>query len=171
MKQSIILILILISFNCKTVEKVSEKNAKEYYKTGELKATGLIEEDFSKYSNYRKGLWKEFYKSGKQKESGNYKLDTYTNCCTGGICETYYSYKYGEWLYYHENGKLKAKGIYKIIKKHKKTSCEGGNKINYGVIDNSWKFFDLKGNKIEPTEKNISEIQKRSVLDSWDMTN
>lgn len=174
MKKSIVLLIILSLINCKTVQKIPEKKVnekvvREYYKTGELKATGPIEEEYNKYSNYRNGFWKEFYKSGALKEEGNFKLDTYTNCCTGGLCEIYYSYKFGEWSYFYENGKLKAKGIYKIERKHKETSCEGGTEIEYGNLDNSWKFFDEKGNEIKPTENIILEIKKRSVLDSWDM--
>ena len=169
MKKTILFLIILISFNCRSFQKVSEKksvenvvsekNVKEYYKTGELKATGPVEEELNEYNNFRKGFWKEFYKNGKMKEAGNFKLETYTNCCTSGLCEIHYSYKYGEWSYFYENGKLKAKGVYRLEKKHKKTSCEGGTEINYGNIDNSWEFFDKEGNKIKPTEKIILEIK------------
>ncbi len=97
-------------------------------------------------------------------------MDTYTQCCTGGICDGFYSYKYGEWNYYHDNGKLKAKGKYRIGKKYKETSCEGGDKINFGFVTDSWNFYDNNGKEIEPTEKDIAEIEKSSFIDEWDRT-
>ena len=101
---------------------------------------------------------------------GNYKLDTYKQCCVSGFCDGYYSYKYGEWKYYHENGKLKAKGTYRIGKKHKKTSCEGGDEINFGYVTNNWKFYDVDGNEIKPSEKDILEIENSSYLDEFEMS-
>ena len=173
MKITIYILTFLLFVSCKTVQIEPElpktNTITEYYKSGQIKSVGNIDEFHKKYSNYRIGFWNEFYENEKLKASGNYKLDTYTQCCTGGICDGFYSYKYGEWIYYHNNGQLKAKGIYRIGKKHKKTSCEGGDEINFGFVTDSWKFYDYNGKEIKPTQKDIHEIEKNSILDQWDM--
>jgi len=134
------LIYILIAFmflGCKTKKYVSDETLDKYvkeldelhseyvknsfqikfYGNGFTKSIGKINPDF--FSNAaRIGLWSEFYENGRLKESGEYKTDSYVNCCIAGPCDIIYSYKIGEWNYYHENGQLRAKGIYKIDKKH-----------------------------------------------------
>jgi len=173
MRITIYILIFLLFVSCKTTQTKTELPIKntitEYYKSGEIKSVGTIDDFHKEFNNYRIGFWKEFYRNGNLKASGNYKLDTYTQCCTGGICDGFYSYKYGEWNYYYDNGKLKAKGQYRIGKKHKETSCEGGDEINFGFVTNSWNFYDNKGKKSEPTEKDIAEIEKSSFIDEWDM--
>ena len=174
MRIIIYILTFLLFVSCKTTQtklELLEKNiATEYYDSGEIKSVGTIEDFHKEYNNYRIGFWREFYRDGMLKESGNYKLDTYTQCCTGGICDGFYSYKFGEWSYYHQNGKLKAKGKYRIGKKYIKTSCEGGDEINFGFVSDNWKFYDENGNEITPTKNDIAEIEKTSILDEWNMT-
>ena len=173
MKITIYILIFLVLGSCKAVQIEADSPKTnpvvDYYKTGQIKSIGNIDDFFKEYYNYRIGFWNEFYENGKLKSSGNYNLDTYTQCCTGGICSGFYSYKYGEWNYYYDNGNLKAKGKYRIGKKHKETSCEGGDEINFGFVTDSWIFYDKDGNKIIPTEKDISEIEKSSFIDEWDM--
>ena len=173
MRITIYILSFLLFVSCKTAQIKSElpsKNAiTEYYESGEIKSVGAIDEFHKEFNNYRIEFWKEFNRNRNLKASGNYKLDTYTQCCTGGICDGFYSYKYGEWKYYYDNGKLKAKGTYRIGKKHKETSCEGGDEINFGFVTDSWIFYDNNGKEIEPTEKEIAEIENSSILDEWDM--
>lgn len=163
----------LLFINCKTTQPKSEFVGKsivnEYYSTGEIKSTGTIEDLHKEYFNFKIGFWREFYKNGKLKASGNYQLDTYKQCCTGGVCDGYYSYKFGEWNYYHENGTLKSTGKYRIGKKHINTSCKDGDEINFGYVNDNWKFYDSNGNEIEPSKSDIAEIEETSFLDQWDM--
>ena len=56
-----------------------------------------------------------------------------------------------------------------MVKKNNKTSCEGGDEINFGYITDTWIFYDVNSNKIKPSEKDILEIQNSSFLDEWDM--
>jgi antitoxin component YwqK of YwqJK toxin-antitoxin module len=173
MRNTIYILTLILFVSCKTVQNKSELPTKstitEYYESGEIKSVGAVDEFHREFNNYRVGPWKEFYENGNLKAYGNYKLDTYTQCCTGGVCDGFYSFKYGEWNYYYDNGKLKAKGTYRIGKKHKETSCEGGDEIKFGFVTDSWKFYDTNGKEIKPTEKNIAEIEKSSFLDEWDM--
>ena len=173
MRITIYILIFPFFLSCKTTQTKSETPIKntitEYYESGEIKSFGTIDSFHKEYNNYRIGLWKEFYRNGNLKSVGNYKLDTYTQCCTSGICDGFYSYKYGEWTYYYDNGKLKAKGKYRIGKKHKKTSCKGGDEINFGFVTDSWSFYNNSGKEINPTQKDIAEIEKTSILDEWDM--
>lgn len=167
-------IISICFFSCKSTEiqyDLYKTNTKvEYYDNGKVRSVGNIEDFFAKDYAFRIGLWSEFYRNGSLKESGHYKFDTYIQCCTSGICDGYYSYKIGEWIYYHENGNVKAKGIYRIGKKHKNTSCESGDKINFGYITEDWKFYNVMGKEIKPTRNDIAEIEKSSVLDELDMS-
>jgi len=166
-------IILVLIFGCKSAKVESDlpkTNTKvKYHDNGVVKSIGNVEDFFAEHYSYRIGLWSEFYKNGKLKESGNYKLDTYIQCCSSGLCDGYYSYKIGEWVYYHENGNLKAKGVYRIGKKHKETNCEDGDKIYFGYVTDEWKFYDKNGTEIKPTKNDIAEIEKSSFLDEWDM--
>ncbi|MFC6096448.1 hypothetical protein ACFPVY_07290 [Flavobacterium qiangtangense] len=173
MKTTLILFIIpflfLVGCKTKSIEINKTNTVVEYYKNGNIKSVGNVY-DFPKENyDFRTGLWSTFYENGKLKESGNYKLATYVECSVGGHVNGYYSYKFGEWIYFHENGNLKAKGIYKIGTKNIKTSCEGGDNINYGLVDNSWEFYDSNGNKINPTQSDIDKIQESSYISEWDM--
>ena len=173
MKIGYYILISVLFFSCKSAKVESElaqTNIKvQYYENGFVKSVGNVEAFFAEHYSYRIGLWSEFHENGKLKASGNYKLDTYVQCCTAGLCDGYYSYKIGEWVYYHNNGNLKAKGIYRIGEKHKETSCEGGDKIKFGFVTDQWKFYDENGAEIKPTKNDIAEIEKSSFLDEWDM--
>ncbi|GGD27590.1 toxin-antitoxin system YwqK family antitoxin [Flavobacterium orientale] len=173
MKVRYYFLFLFLIFSCKSARVASDlpqTNIKvTYYNNGFVKNVGNVEAFFAEHNSYRIGLWSEFYENGKLKSSGNYKLGTYIQCCTGGLCDEYYSYKIGEWVYYHDNGTLKAKGTYQIGEKHKKTSCEGGAKIKFGFVTDQWKFYDKDGSEIKPSSNDIAEIEKSSFIDEWDM--
>ncbi|WP_291139191.1 toxin-antitoxin system YwqK family antitoxin [Flavobacterium sp. UBA7663] len=174
MRLPLYMLTFLFFVSCRTsrteVEYLNKTEISEYYDNGEIKSIGAIDYFHKEFNNFRVGFWREFYKNGNLKSEGNYKLDTYKQCCTGGICNGYYSYKYGEWKYYHENGNLKTKGTYRMGKKHKKTSCEGGDEINFGYITNSWIFYDINENEIKPSQEDILEIENSSYLDEFQMS-
>jgi len=175
MKIKYFIIISLFILSCKSVNvktDLPKTNTKvNYYENGIIKSVGNIDDFFLKDYSFRIGLWTEFYENGVIKESGNYKLGTYIQCCTSGLCDGYYSYKIGEWFYNYKNGKLKAKGSYRIGEKNIKTSCEGGDEINFGFVTDDWEFYDIDGNKIEPTKNDIIEIEKSSYLNEWNMRN
>jgi antitoxin component YwqK of YwqJK toxin-antitoxin module len=167
----LIILAAFILFGCKSTKIASEPNSRktemEFYKNGLLKNIGQIDSNYLSKAA-RIGSWSAFYENGKLKETGEYKTDTYVNCCIAGPCDIIYSYKFGEWNYYHENGQLRAKGIYKIDKKHIETTCEGGDEINSGFLNENWKFYDKKGIEIKLTEKEIKEIEKNGIVDEFD---
>ena len=140
----------------------------EFYENGFLKSIGQIDSDYLSKAA-RIGLWSEFYENGKLKETGEYVADTYTNCCIAGPCDMVYSYKVGEWSYFYENGQLKALGVYRIDKKHIDTSCEGGDEINFGFFNDSWKFYNKNGIEIKPTEKELKEMEENGIIDEFDV--
>lgn len=170
MRTTIHLLIIFCLLSCSSSKKNSELaeiNTKViYYSNGKIKSVGNTD-DFTKES--RIGYWNEFYENGQLKESGNYNLDTYKDCCTGGICDVYYSYKIGEWIYYHENGKLKAKGTYRIGKNIKKTNCGNSAEINLGQVTESWIFYDGNGTQFNPSSDDKTEIEKSSFIDQFNM--
>ena len=174
MKVEYLIFFIFIFFSCKISTSISElpsTNTKvEYFGNGYVKSIGNVEDFFLKENSFRIGFWSEFYENGKLKESGNYKLDTYVECCTNGYCPGFYSYKVGDWVYYHDNGELKARGVYRIGKISKETNC-GSDEINFGFVTPKWKFFNKDGDEIIPTEFDILEIEKTSYLDQWSMLN
>jgi len=170
MKIPICLLIIFSLLSCNSLKMNSDLvkiNTKViYYPSGKIKSVGNTD-DITK--EFRIGYWNEFYENGQLKESGNYNLETYEECCTGGICDAYYSYKIGEWIYYHENGKLKAKGTYKIGKKVKNTNCGNNVEINFSYVTETWLFFDNNGNEIKPNADDINEIEKSSYINQFDM--
>ena len=123
--------------------------------TEDISNQGLLVEDLQKdleevseeirEAKEKERMWMDYYESGSMKSIGKYELDTYTNCCFAGPCEQPYSYKVGLWIYYHENGKVAAEGRYEVREKHIPTSCQGGDEINYGYTNDTWKFFDENG--------------------------
>lgn len=169
MKSTLYLFIIFILFSCKS-SKVNLESTKintnvEHYQNGKVK--NIVNND--SLTGMRIGFYNEFYENGQLKESGNYKLDSYKQCCVAGLCDEYYSYKFGEWVYYNQNGKIRAKGIYKIGKKNRTTSCEGGAEINFGFVSENWKFYNENGNEIKPNFNDVAEIEKSSYITEWDL--
>lgn len=101
----------------------------------------------------------EYFRNGEKKYEGSYNIGSFVNCCFAGYCMMFYPYKTGHWEYYYENGQLKATGNYVNPLEHMDTSCEGGDDYFANRISIDWKFYDLYGNTIEPSEKLIEELE------------
>lgn len=106
-------------------------------------------------SQYKIGLWKEYYENGQIKEEGKYLIGRYVQCCFSGHCLRYYNYKVGKWKYYYQNGTLELDGDYSIKKLWIDTNC-GGDYIKYGILDSETKFYDQSGKRIK---KNIESLK------------
>jgi antitoxin component YwqK of YwqJK toxin-antitoxin module len=121
-----------------------------YYKDKKIKAIGKVAVmDDSINSEFKIGLWTEYYQNGQIKSQGSFQIGAYTNCCSNGWCESYINYEVGQWKYYYDNGQLKASGIYKVKKEHINTSCEGGAQIYKSHISKSWRFYRQDGVEIK----------------------
>ena len=169
MKTTLYISILILLFSCKSSKvnlELTKLNPKvEYYQNGNIK--NIVNSD--SLTGLRIGFWNEFYENGQLKESGNYKMDSYKQCCVAGLCDEFYSYKFGEWIYYYRNGKIKAKGIYKIGKKNRDTSCENGAEINFGFVTEKWKFYDEENIERQPNDIDIVEMEKSSYVTEWDL--
>ena len=106
-------------------------------------------------SQYKIGLWKEYYENGQIREEGKYLIGRYVQCCFSGTCLRYYNYKVGKWKYYYENGTLELEGNYLIRKLWIDTNC-GGDYIKYGVLDSDTELYDQSGDQIK---KNLDSLK------------
>lgn len=106
------------------------------------------------------GDFKTYNEKGKPLEKGKYGIGRYIDCCGGGLCGQFYNFKHGEWEYYYPNGNKKALVNYQVKKFHIRTSCEGGDSLNFGQIDlaNS-NFWDINEKPIEPPKAMIKELE------------
>jgi antitoxin component YwqK of YwqJK toxin-antitoxin module len=131
-----------------------------YYVDKKIQAIGQValEKDLKK-SDYKVGLWIEFYPNGKVKSQGNYQIDSYIQCCYAGYCRQFINYKTGKWTYYYDNGQIKATGSYTVKKEKIKTSCKGGDKVMTSRIDNFWTFYNETGDKVNLTDDLKKEFE------------
>ncbi len=110
----------------------------------------------------------EYYPNGKLKSRGNYQIGSYTQCCSSGPCKQFYNYKIGDWNYYYPNEQLRANCTYQTDIFHIGTSCEGGDSLIFSLA-RSVEAFDELGNKIEPTQELLNELN--SVSNDYVMFN
>ncbi|MBF9254848.1 hypothetical protein I2I11_16215 [Pontibacter sp. 172403-2] len=104
------------------------------YESRKVKAIGnyaLADDNTS--SNLKAGYWKEYHENGNLKSEGNYKLGSFLQCCTGGLCSDYYMYRDGKWKYYNEKGELEYEVEFIPSRLHVKTSC-GSDSLTFGLI-------------------------------------
>jgi hypothetical protein len=173
MKNSLYSLCFLCILSCKSTiigyDSLKESPFRELFNNGNVKRVGTIyiPNEYYKQTELRTGNWKEYFENGQLKESGKYALSTYTTCCTGGTCPVYYSYKLGDWIYFHDNGQLRAKGKYRIREKQIDTTCDGGDKIHFGYVTDTWNFFDRDGKEITPSGELIKEIEASSYIDEY----
>ncbi|MDF9799241.1 hypothetical protein OKW21_004504 [Catalinimonas alkaloidigena] len=107
-----------------------------FYSDGSIKGIGQFAIDSQgQISNYKTGTWTEYNSNGSLKGIGGYKMGEYVNCCMGGPCTQFYHYKIGEWQYFDEHGKLSYEVKYEPKSLHIDTSCEGGDNLTYGLIE------------------------------------
>lgn len=109
-------------------------------------------------SRLKTGLHKTNYSTGKIKSEGEYRIGSYLNCCAGGPCQQYYNYKVGNWKYYHESSKIKAIVKYSVKRFGIDTSCEKGDTIKFGAIENI-QLFDEDGTAQKVTETDLNEFE------------
>lgn len=126
---------------------------------------GLIINDTATWvNNFKVGNWKEYYPNGQIKSIGSYSIGSYINCGFLGPFRSFYSFKNDLWAYWYENGEKMAEGYYKPKLKHIKTNCKGGDKIYEPTIDQTWQFWDEKGNKIKKDKEIIKNIIQNKNL-------
>ena len=116
-----------------------------FYSDKSIKSIGFRPVDKSGFkTNYKVGLWTEFYKNGCVKSVGQYALQSVYGCCSGNACVQYYFYKTGEWSYYYSDKTLLAHGLYKLELKEINTGIAG----QYGyfsVVTDNWALNESDG--------------------------
>jgi len=135
-----------------------------YYKTGEIKEIGKLDEPYGlDKTPEKRGPWKEYYRNGILRGEGGYngiKLDIWKYYYDTGELQAVGNYesgrKVGPWEYYYKSGVVKEKGIYIYIysdslKPEKKR----------GV----WKYYNNKGKHIKTetfksVEKSLDSIYR-----------
>lgn len=150
----IIIYLLLLLFQCQIASGQEDAiHISDNTLYGELKE-GLPEQDtivelkqngillgkgavaVSKYgvSNLKVGYWKEHYENGNLKMEGAYRLGSYISCCTGGACRSFHYYRTGLWKFYTDKGELKYELTFEPTELHIDTTCQGGDKVLFGII-------------------------------------
>lgn len=94
------------------------------------------------------GYWKHFDLPVRPTSEGEYKVDSFVDCCFSGPCKAYYSYKSGYWIYRYKDGGIAAEGDYLNMKYHIDTNCEGGDSTIVAIVTEDWTFFDEEGHEI-----------------------
>src|SRR5690606_16386385 len=127
----------------------------------ELKKDGIISGKgalaVSKYgvSDLKIGYWKEYSENGTLKMEGNYKLGSYIGCGAGGAFRALHCYRSGIWKIYDDEGKLKYELNFEPTELHIDTTCEGGDKLLFGIIKEiPLKYWgDLTSDKVYELQK------------------
>jgi hypothetical protein len=115
------------------------------YNDTAIKAIGYFAADKeNKKSEYKIGLWKEFYENGTVKSVGNYGMQYLLVSYSSAQAIIYNQYKTGDWIYYYDNARVKAKGRYKIIKTPVSTGVDN-QFTKTTVTTETWLFFDREG--------------------------
>lgn len=123
------------------------------YHDGKIIAIGpvALEKD-GRLSEMKAGEWTEFYPNGQVRSKGAYEMDSYLECCYIGPCRQYVNYKKGSWTYYYDNGQVKASGRYQVGSKRPYTNCGTGPNVKTSHTDESWMYYNEKGDRIEPID-------------------
>jgi hypothetical protein len=122
---------------------------------GQITAQGEIAVYNGKDTHIKVGPWKEFYENGNVKTEGYYKIGSYIDCCTAGVCRQFYFYRTGQWRYFDSAGQLKYELEFTPETLKVDTNCEGGDKLIFGLV----KSIPLKyRNRV--TADDIYELQK-----------
>ena len=133
------------------------------YKDADYSIGRLAIKKDSTISSLKTNKWIKYYRNGTKKEEGEYKINSFLQCCFIGPCQVFYNFKIGFWTYYHKNGKIAAKGKHQIKKYFLDTSCRSGDSIYFGTITDDWKFFSRNGDELIPSD---SLIQKYEQVES-----
>lgn len=134
-----------------------------YYPDKKIKAIGnvALEKDSSK-SDFKVGLWTEYFSNGQVKSKGLYQIDSYIQCCAASHCRQYLNYKLGLWEYYYETGQIKASGTYNVKTERIHTSCKGGAKVLTSHVDSSWTFWNDMGIEVKLSDELRTELENAS---------
>ncbi|WP_345003681.1 hypothetical protein [Snuella lapsa] len=113
-------------------------------------------------SDLRVGYWKEYSENGNLKMEGHYKLSSYLGCGVGGLFRAFIYYRTGLWKIYDDSGNLKYELTFEPTELHVNTTCEGGDKLLFGIIKEiPLKYWgDLTSDK-------IFELQKIRIKDDY----
>lgn len=104
-------------------------------KEGNRIGIGKMAVDEDGVSVLKSGLWKEYNANQNLVAEGNYKISSYIDCCTAGVCRVFYFYRDGKWKYFNKTGELDFVLNF-IPKEHSvETRCEGGDKMTFGLIE------------------------------------
>lgn len=106
----------------------------ELTRNGILIGKGAVAVDENGISDLKVGHWKEYYNNEILKMEGNYKLGSYIGCGVGGPFRAFHYYRTGTWKIYDENGKLEYELTFEPTELHIATTCEGGDKLLFGII-------------------------------------
>jgi hypothetical protein len=111
-------------------------------------------------TNIKVGQWKEYDDYGILRTEGNYKMSSFTDCCTGGLCKSFYYYRSGTWRFYNDKGEFEFEIDFEPARLHVKTRCQGGDSLTFGLIKSiPIKYWD------KLTTDKIYEVQKISFSD------
>jgi hypothetical protein len=130
-----------------------------WYNDTVIKAIGYFAADKeNKKSEYKIGLWKEFYENGNIKSIGNYGMQYLLLSYSSGQAIVYNEYKTGEWIYYYENAQVKAKGRYKIVRTPVSTGVD--NQFTKApVTTEDWLFYSSDGKPLANKKEVIGEVE------------
>jgi antitoxin component YwqK of YwqJK toxin-antitoxin module len=130
-----------------------------WYNDTSIKAIGYFAADKeNKKSEYKIGLWKEFYEDGTLKSVGNYGMQYLLISYSSGRAIIYNQYKTGEWIYYYENAQVKAKGRYKIEKKP--VSAGVDNQFAKSPVTTAdWHFYNSDGKPLANKKEVMGEVE------------
>ena len=129
-----------------------------HYDDSSVKAIGYFAGDKeNKKSDYRIGLWTEFYENGTIKSVGNYGMQYLLVSYSSGQAIIYNQYKTGEWVYYYDNGKVKAKGRYRIVKNPVSAGVDK-QFTKSPVTTEDWLFYYSNGKPLANKKEVIGEV-------------
>jgi len=186
MNKTIILLLIILTFSCRTKnlhqtrifiendqlygelkEGIPEKDtlAELKNKKGTVTGIGKVAVANNDVSDLKFNLWKEYDLDGILSSEGNYKISSFIDCGMGGAFRVFYYYRIGKWKYFKKNGELDF-ALDFVPKEHSvDTRCEGGDKMIFGIVETIPLEY---WNRV--TANKIYELQKISFSDSFSIT-
>ncbi|TAI46950.1 hypothetical protein [Flagellimonas allohymeniacidonis] len=134
----------------------------ELKKDGVLVGKGAVAVSKNGVSDLKVGYWKEYTENGTLKMQGNYRLGSYVSCCMGGACRSFYYYRAGPWKIYDGKGELKYELTFEPTELHIETTCEGGDKLLFGIIKEiPVKYWS------DLTSEKIFELQRLRTEDEY----
>lgn len=146
-------------FECPNLPKLA-RDAQErvvHYDDGTLRArgSGLPETWDDSYRDFpvlRAGRWTYWYRGGQKWAEVTYSLTCYLQCCVAGPCPQVRDYPSGTFTLWYPSGAKLAEGSFHTIMEHVDTNCEGGDKMQGGMITSSSLFWREDGSPLTARE-------------------